>query len=264
MTNPTATLSIGELAKFAGVTVRALRHYERSGLIAAVRAENGRRVFTRSDIKPLKLIVALKRIGLTLAECKQVLAQDSAAFAEVVNNQLQALARKKENLEWSIAALTAAGDRTKRGGSLDTDTLIDVIVAAEELRVLPHDPRVSRYYDKSQIVRLHRRRPGRNRQKEIHAEWMALIREIEALAISGDPLAAEAQRAAVRLSEFEDNFARGEADIIDSLRRQEKDAAAYYAHVPDEEAAVQATPSSLSKRGWLFISRALEAYRKTV
>jgi DNA-binding transcriptional MerR regulator len=256
MTNPETTLSIGELARRAGVTVRAVRLYERAGLLTSVRAENGRRMFAGADVQRLRLIVALKRIGLTLAQCRDVLAQDGDAFAQIIDAQLPMLRRQREALDWSIAMLVAADAHIKRGGALDPETLVGLVGAAEELKTLPRDACVDRYYDKSQLIRLHRRRPGRDQQKEAHAAWLALIREIEAMAIAGDPSSAEAQAAAARLNAFKDEFAQGDADVIASLRQQEEDAAAYYAGVATENEAAQPTPSSLSKRGWLFISRA--------
>jgi len=262
MTNRTAMLSIGELARHVGVTVRAVRLYEGAGLLASTRAENGRRMFAAASVSRLELIVALKRIGLTLAECRQVLTQDADALAEIVNDRLQALARKRNDLEWSIAGLLAARDHQVRDGALDPEALVGLLGATEELKLGPHDPRVGRYYDKRQMIRLHRRRPGRTRHAQTTADWDALMSEIEALAVSGEPLSAAAQNAAARFSKFGDDFAMGDADIIASLRRQEQDATAHYETVPAADEALRAGPSALSKRGWLFIRRALDAFRE--
>ena len=85
---------------------------------------------------------------------------------------------------------------------------------------------------------------------------MQLIGTIERLAAGAvDACGVEAQACAKRWSAVLQEFTRGEADIVESLRRQAEDA---YAGVSDDDAAKPATPSSLSKRGWQFISRAIE------
>jgi DNA-binding transcriptional MerR regulator len=52
----------------AGVSVRALRLYVRHGVISSVRRANGHRVFSAQNCRKLQLVVALKRLGLMLAQ----------------------------------------------------------------------------------------------------------------------------------------------------------------------------------------------------
>ena len=67
----TATLTIGELAREFDLTTRAIRFYEDCGLLAPQR--NGRnRVYTARDRTRLKLTLRGKRLGLTLAEVKEL------------------------------------------------------------------------------------------------------------------------------------------------------------------------------------------------
>jgi DNA-binding transcriptional MerR regulator len=57
---------IGELARTTGTTTRALRHYERSGLIHAERAANGYRVYGAGQATRVRNIRHLLAAGLTL------------------------------------------------------------------------------------------------------------------------------------------------------------------------------------------------------
>ena len=67
----TATLTIGELAREFDLTTRAIRFYEDCGLLAPQR--NGRnRVYTARDRTRLKLTLRGTRLGLTLAEVKEL------------------------------------------------------------------------------------------------------------------------------------------------------------------------------------------------
>ncbi|MCA1246823.1 MerR family transcriptional regulator [Massilia sp. MS-15] len=65
-------LSIGELAKQSGASVRALRHYEQSGLLASQRGENGYRRFAPSAVGFVERIRTLLRNGFTLEEIRPV------------------------------------------------------------------------------------------------------------------------------------------------------------------------------------------------
>ena len=65
------TFSIGELAQEFGVTTRAIRFYEDCGLLDPARA--GRtRVYSARDRTRLKLTLRGKRLGLRLAEVKEL------------------------------------------------------------------------------------------------------------------------------------------------------------------------------------------------
>ena len=60
-------ISIGELAKRAGVAASALRFYENRGLIKAARTASGRRVFPRSTLRRIAFIRVAPDVVLGLA-----------------------------------------------------------------------------------------------------------------------------------------------------------------------------------------------------
>lgn len=66
------TWSIAELAKEQGVTTRAIRFYEDQGLIRPLR-EGRNRVYANRDRVRLRLILRGKRIGLSLAEIREII-----------------------------------------------------------------------------------------------------------------------------------------------------------------------------------------------
>ena len=66
-----ATLTIGELAREFDLTTRAIRFYEDCGLITPQRVGRNR-VYTQRDRTRLKLTLRGKRLGLTLAEVKEL------------------------------------------------------------------------------------------------------------------------------------------------------------------------------------------------
>jgi MerR family redox-sensitive transcriptional activator SoxR len=66
-------LTIGELARRAGVRPSALRYYESIGLLAAPRRVNGRRRYDASALDTLAIIHLAQSAGFTVAEIKTLL-----------------------------------------------------------------------------------------------------------------------------------------------------------------------------------------------
>ncbi|WP_416564002.1 MerR family transcriptional regulator [Nocardia testacea] len=66
-------MRIGELAQRTGSSTRALRYYERQGLLAAVRGGNGYRSFDDSAVDTVLRIRALLSAGLTTEVIRRVL-----------------------------------------------------------------------------------------------------------------------------------------------------------------------------------------------
>ena len=58
--------SVRAFAELTGVTLKALRHYERRGLLTPTRTRAGYRRYTLRDLAQVELIVALKSLGLSL------------------------------------------------------------------------------------------------------------------------------------------------------------------------------------------------------
>ena len=75
---------IGELAQAAGVTVRALHHYDRLGLLVpSERTNGGHRLYTAADLQRLYRLLALRELGLPLGEIGTVLDADDALAGTV-------------------------------------------------------------------------------------------------------------------------------------------------------------------------------------
>ena len=66
-------LSIGQVARRAGIAASAIRYYESEGLIPRPARRNGRRVYGAQILAELALIELAKRGGFTIAEIKHLL-----------------------------------------------------------------------------------------------------------------------------------------------------------------------------------------------
>jgi DNA-binding transcriptional MerR regulator len=111
------TYSISDLAKEFDLTTRAMRFYEDMGLLRPERTGPGgrSRVYSSRDRTRLKLTLRAKRLGLSLAEAKDIIEmydspRDTAAQLEKF---LQVLAVHQQQLEDQMTDLQANMDELK-------------------------------------------------------------------------------------------------------------------------------------------------------
>jgi len=106
-------LTISQLAAYAGVTVRAVRHYHHVGLMPEPeRDSSGYRTYTAADVVRLIKVRTLAEAGVPLARVQQLLEADQEEFAGAVadiDRRLRAEVRELQEHRRRIARL-AAGD----------------------------------------------------------------------------------------------------------------------------------------------------------
>ncbi|WP_228002735.1 MerR family transcriptional regulator [Nocardia australiensis] len=106
-------LTIGELASYAGVTVRAVRHYHAKGLLPEPeRDHSGYRRYNGGAVVELIKIRTLAEAGVPLARVRELLQADEEEFAVAVadiDRRLRAEIRERQRHRERIARL-ASGD----------------------------------------------------------------------------------------------------------------------------------------------------------
>jgi len=111
---PGATYTISELAKEFDLTTRAIRFYEDCGLLAPQRRGRNR-VYTARDRTRLKLTLRGKRLGLTLAEVKELvdMYESPRDTQPQLKKFLVVLAAHRAQLEQQLADLHANLDEVR-------------------------------------------------------------------------------------------------------------------------------------------------------
>ncbi|MBF6175757.1 MerR family transcriptional regulator [Nocardia blacklockiae] len=132
-------LTIGELAAYAGVTVRAVRHYHAKGLLPEPeRDESGYRRYDGGAVVELVRIRTLAEAGVPLARVRELLRADADEFAAAV-------AEIDERLRAEIRARQRHRERIARLASGDSLALPPEIVDfLDRLRALEVDERIVR------------------------------------------------------------------------------------------------------------------------
>src|SRR5260370_22303091 len=128
---PERTYRIQEFARLAGVTVRALHHYDRLGLLKPRRTQTGYRVYSAKDLETLEHIVALKFIGLPLDKIKLLLRRNRVDLSTALRAQRTILEQKKGLLERTISAIGQAETTLQIDGNADSEVFRQIIEVIE-------------------------------------------------------------------------------------------------------------------------------------
>ena len=113
MENERAEFSISELAREFDVTPRAIRFYESEGLLSP-RRDGQRRIYTPRDRTRLKLTLRGKRLGLTLAEIRELIdmyepGRDDRPqlerFREVLETHRRSLLQQRADIEAQLGEI---------------------------------------------------------------------------------------------------------------------------------------------------------------
>jgi DNA-binding transcriptional MerR regulator len=114
LTQTTARFAISDLAREFGITPRTIRFWEDQGILAPER-EGRNRVFTRRDRARLKMALRGKRLGLSLAEIKDLIGMYSGTEDEtpqlieclrVMSRRREALEQQREDIEAMLAEIS--------------------------------------------------------------------------------------------------------------------------------------------------------------
>ena len=109
-------LTIGEVSRLYGVTLRALRFYEQRGLLAPIRRGNARFYDSAQKLR-LQMILKGKHLGFTLTEIAELLEADTpknhksddfVLDEKMVLSQLRHLEERRAELDQAIEELRAA------------------------------------------------------------------------------------------------------------------------------------------------------------
>lgn len=111
-------MRIGELAEQAGMTTKAIRYYERIGVLpAAARTEAGYRRYEAGTLTRLRFVSAAQAVGLSLGEIREVIAFRDRGEApcghvlELIARRAGEIAAHIEELERLRAELVTLAER---------------------------------------------------------------------------------------------------------------------------------------------------------
>ncbi|NUW46692.1 MerR family transcriptional regulator [Nonomuraea rhodomycinica] len=117
-------LTIQELAARAGITSRALRHYDRVGLLAPSRVgANGYRYYDVGAVARLQRILLMRRLGMGLPAIAEVLA-DEVDACDGLRAHIAALEEERDRIERQIRSVRHTLEALEAGAEPQMDVML--------------------------------------------------------------------------------------------------------------------------------------------
>lgn len=117
--------SIQQIARLAGTTSRALRHYDELGLVPPSRiGSNGYRYYDEHALVRLQRVLLLRELGLGLPQIADVLTQEYDE-ASALTTHLSLLRQEQDRLARQIAAVEHTINALRGGEELMAETMFD-------------------------------------------------------------------------------------------------------------------------------------------
>ena len=123
-------LTIGELARRVGVTVRTIQYYDQQGLLSpSAKGPQNQRLYTDDNVKDLYRILTLKYLGLSLAQIKSdaALYREPAALQELADEQMDAIEEQFQSLFKRMTTLRSLHDESLDDASVNWEAMADII-----------------------------------------------------------------------------------------------------------------------------------------
>jgi len=242
-------VNVQEFGKLAGVTVRALHHYDRLGLLRPRRTEAGYRVYCARDLERLEQIVALKFLGIPL---KQIKAMERAELElpDALRMQRTVLEEKRKLLDRAILAIKAAERSIAPGRPADSALLTKII---EVIEMQNDNSWTEKYYSPEARAKIDERKKEwtPELQAQVSKQWTELFADVEA-ALDEDPAGERAQALAARWKTLVAGFTGGDPEVGKGLNK-------LYADRPNWPAAAKEQMAPFGNpKVWEFMGRVMK------
>ena len=129
----------GELARLCGITVRTVQFYDARGLLhPSDLSEGGRRLYSEGDLRKMRMITALKTLGLTLDAIGGVLASEhpEKVLLLLLEEQEKRIADEQGALERQRRAVETVRETIRSVQMISIESIADMDRMMEEKKKL--------------------------------------------------------------------------------------------------------------------------------
>ncbi|WNI31024.1 MerR family transcriptional regulator [Streptomyces sp. ITFR-6] len=184
--------SVGQVAGFAGVTVRTLHHYDAIGLLSpSGRSHAGHRRYNDADLDRLQQILFYRELGFPLDGIAALLDDPEADPQEHLRRQHALLSGRIGELQRMAAAVETAMEARKMGINLTPEEKFEVFGGKDPER---HAEEAERRWSHTDTYAESQRRAARYTKedwKRMQAEVASWGEHYDALMAAGEPAAGE-------------------------------------------------------------------------
>jgi DNA-binding transcriptional MerR regulator len=261
-----------QFAQKAAVTARALRFYDKVGLLSPSEyTEAGHRLYSDEDLRSLQQILALKFLGFSLEEIKVGLQKNPEHLQEALVMQKAMMREKRSQLDAVIRAIEKAEVLLKSNQGDWESIIIDVIqvmhmeqnkawvkkyLTEEQQQKLAEISQKSYSPQAAQKLAVWGENWTEEDQQRASQQWDAVFAELRKLVAEGkDPTSVEGQALAKQQSELIKQLTRGDADVEAGVKQWWKN----YEELPLEEKPLPMYHYSKEEKA--FLQKALAHYK---
>ena len=214
---PKGYMTVGELAKRMGTTVRTLQYYDKLGLFSpSAQSEGGRRLYTNQDMVFLHQILSLKSLGFSLEEIKEELIplNSPEAVAGVLARQEKMLRHQLELLQTTIADLATLRQEVLAMQTVDFEKYAAIIT---NLQIKNREYWMIKYMDDATLDQF-KYHMDVEEAKSLTADYNSLMaRATELAQIGADPTGREGEAFAADFWRMTEEFTRGDREMLGKL-----------------------------------------------
>lgn len=121
------SLTVGAVARLAGLTVRTLHHYDEIGLIKpGRRSSGGYRLYGEAEVERLQEVLFFRELGFGLEEIKDIVDRRDYDRAAVLDRQRELLVARADRLLAMVDAIDRAVNARRTGMKLSREEMLEV------------------------------------------------------------------------------------------------------------------------------------------
>ena len=121
------TMTVGEVSTLLGVSVRALHHWDESGLVhPSRRSDAGYRLYCETDIMRIQQVLVYRQTGMRLADIKEVLDEPGADAVTHLRRQRELLQGQVSHLQQMLLSIDTILDMQQLGGRLSLAETVEI------------------------------------------------------------------------------------------------------------------------------------------
>lgn len=205
-------MTVNEVSKLTGVSIRALQYYDRIGLLhPAKHTEAGYRLYDDTALERLQQIMMFRELEFSLKEIKVILESPGFDREKAIEQQIELLTLKKEHLENLITfarGIKSVGGKNMDFSAFDTTKLEEYAKQAKE-----------KWQDTEAYKEFSHKNKGRSEEtQKALARGMITIFQDFGKHRNADPGSGEAQALVKRLQMYiSENYYKCTLEILHSL-----------------------------------------------
>ena len=190
-------MTVHEVSRISGVSIRTLQYYDRIGLLPPVRVTEAKyRLYDESSLEKLQQILLFKELEFPLREIRRILSSPDFDRDKALAQQTELLRLKKEHIEKLIEL--AADIREKRNEAMSNFEAFDTKQMDE------YAAQAKAAWGQTDAYREYERKAGgrsREEEKSLADRMMGIFAEFGGIR-GADPASAEAQALVRKLRDF--------------------------------------------------------------